>query len=269
MNWRYVSLWFYVDISSLWCRTKASTACSGHHSIDAFTDDSNWFLFDLSETKKHPIISPRECPDSALPWHWSGIQTVSVVRTINPHRQSVHSYSGYLFYNQEADLMDQTNAITWIGLVIGMIGAISPTIFGLLAIFWLRALRTLSTTTPITSWLISPMTRICDNRLAPKTQMPRSTGHLQAYILDSVRTGRLITIERSTLCGRLHDSTTFFSDVFRWFLAWQCALVSSSHLYRHLLGSCFTSICSVYEVNIDAINAQRNFCTTNFWLFFN
>ncbi len=47
--------------------------------------------------------------------------------------------------------MDQTNAITWIGLVIGMIGAISPTIFGLLAIFLLRALRTLSTTTPITS----------------------------------------------------------------------------------------------------------------------
>jgi len=31
--------------------------------------------------------------------------------------------------------MDQTNAITWIGLVIGMIGAISPAIFGLLAIF--------------------------------------------------------------------------------------------------------------------------------------
>ena len=31
--------------------------------------------------------------------------------------------------------MDQTNVITWIGLVIGMIGAISPAIFGLLAIF--------------------------------------------------------------------------------------------------------------------------------------
>ncbi len=60
---------------------------------------------------------------------------MSVVRTIHPHRQSVHSYSGYLFYNQEADLMDQTNVITWIGLVIGMIGAISPAIFGLLAIF--------------------------------------------------------------------------------------------------------------------------------------
>ncbi|MDA8705545.1 hypothetical protein N9M22_05760 [Litoricolaceae bacterium] len=32
--------------------------------------------------------------------------------------------------------MDQTNAITWIGLVIGMIGAISPAIFSLLAIFF-------------------------------------------------------------------------------------------------------------------------------------
>ena len=31
--------------------------------------------------------------------------------------------------------MDQTNVITWIGLVIGMIEAISPAIFGLLAIF--------------------------------------------------------------------------------------------------------------------------------------
>jgi hypothetical protein len=34
--------------------------CSGHHPLDAFTDDSNWVLFDLSETKKHPMISPRE-----------------------------------------------------------------------------------------------------------------------------------------------------------------------------------------------------------------
>lgn len=31
--------------------------------------------------------------------------------------------------------MDQTNVITWIGLVIGMIASISPAIFGLLAIF--------------------------------------------------------------------------------------------------------------------------------------
>ena len=31
--------------------------------------------------------------------------------------------------------MDQTNVITWIGLVIGMIGAISPAIFSLLVIF--------------------------------------------------------------------------------------------------------------------------------------
>ena len=51
---------FLVDISGLWSRTKASTACSGHHPLDAFTDDSNWVLCDLSETKKHPMISSRE-----------------------------------------------------------------------------------------------------------------------------------------------------------------------------------------------------------------